>query len=206
MMNQQAALDKAKDMLAKGELPDVAAANVMVVKLMGIKIIHGSLPRDVRSAYMSAVKAGELGRLPKRGLAPEVFFHKNARGTAIEAQEREFRAAVEALRKVYATPTLYIVKGDTKMNATNQVTNQHHTTTSDLITFIVGESYFMRSIGDADCIWICKVLSRTAKQVTVQVDGRIVKKGVKVYDGVECCFPLGSYAKAPKLRADKVSR
>lgn len=102
-MNQRAAIDIAKGMLEKGELPDVAAANVYVVKLMGVLVVT-KLPREVRSAYMAAVKAGELGRLPKKGLAPEVFFHKNARGTAIETQERIFRQAVENLRRVFVNP------------------------------------------------------------------------------------------------------
>lgn len=102
-MNHEAALRVAKDLLARGELADVAAANVYVVKLVGALPV-GKLPREVRSAYMAAVKAGELGRVPKRHLAPEIFHHKNARGTAIELQERIFRQNVEALRKTYATP------------------------------------------------------------------------------------------------------
>jgi hypothetical protein len=100
-MDERTAVDTAKAMLADGKLPDVAAANVMVVKLMGA-CITGRMGRDARSALLTAVKAGELGRLPKKGLAPEVFFHKNARGRAIELQERAFHQAVEALRGVYA--------------------------------------------------------------------------------------------------------
>lgn len=106
MMNQQAALKTAKGMLEKGELPDVAAANVYVVKLMGVMVVPGHLPQDVRRAYMAAVKTGELGRLPKKGLAPEVFFHKNAKGTAIATQERIFREAIENLQKVLAPKSL----------------------------------------------------------------------------------------------------
>jgi collagenase-like PrtC family protease len=103
MMDHRTAIETAKGMLVDGKLPDVAAANVAIVKLMGVLAV-GSLPREVRSAYLAAVKAGELGRLPKKHLAPEIFFHKNARGTAIALQERLFRKAVEALKGVYATP------------------------------------------------------------------------------------------------------
>jgi len=103
MMNHRAALETAKGMLERGELADVAAANVEVVRMMGILVVS-KLPRDVRLAYIASVKEGRLGRLAKKGLAPEIFFHPNARGTAIAMQERLFHEAIAVLKKVYTTP------------------------------------------------------------------------------------------------------
>ena len=72
--------------------------------------------------------------------------------------------------------------------------------------FEVGKTYFMRSVGDYDCIWYCEILSRTAKFVTVKVSGYVdpVRVGIKLdeYRQQEECFPLGRYSMAPLLRAE----
>lgn len=99
-MSLSVATEYARGMLESGELPDVAAANVAIVRMMGVRIIHGPLPREVRSALSAAVKAGQLGRLPKKGLEPEAFFHPNAKWEAMEQRAKIARNDIEAIRKV----------------------------------------------------------------------------------------------------------
>ncbi|MEN6636075.1 MAG: hypothetical protein ABFC56_09505, partial [Clostridiaceae bacterium] len=41
--------------------------------------------------------------------------------------------------------------------------------------FEVGQSYVCRSPGDCECVWVFKVLSRTASTVVIQEDGRSEK-------------------------------
>lgn len=78
---------------------------------------------------------------------------------------------------------------------------------NNLIAFEPGKSYFMRSVCDHECIWTYNVVARTARFVTL-VDQRSkehVRAGVRVWEGVEQCMPLGSYSMAPRLCADKVT-
>lgn len=90
------AMQAANQKLASGELPDVAAANVEIVLLMGVRIIRAPLSRDVRSALNAAVKDGRLGHLPKDGLMPEAYF-KNEWSFKIEAEEERQAIATEAI-------------------------------------------------------------------------------------------------------------
>jgi hypothetical protein len=74
-----------KDKLQQGLLT-LDQANVALVREMGVREVSGKLPRNLRNAFLAAVKIGELGHLPKRGSAPEMFFHPNSRDRAIEMQ------------------------------------------------------------------------------------------------------------------------
>lgn len=70
--------------------------------------------------------------------------------------------------------------------------------------FEVGQIYTDRSACDYDCIFSWKVVARTAKQITLeQENGKIVKRGIRIYDGTETCRPFGSYSMAPSIRADR---
>ncbi len=71
------------------------------------------------------------------------------------------------------------------------------------IQFKVGSTYAARSICDSECFFSFTILARTAKQVTINVHGKTVKRGVTVYDGVEQFKPYGSYSMAAIIRADK---
>ena len=97
-MCQQAALGYAKDLISKGMAP--LDANVEVVRMMGVRIVEGKIPRDLRAAMNAAVKAGRLGRLPKDGLRPEAYHHPNARAKAIDMRNEAARQAIEAIRMV----------------------------------------------------------------------------------------------------------
>jgi hypothetical protein len=71
-------------------------------------------------------------------------------------------------------------------------------------SFQVGQTYFDRSICDYDCIFSFTILSRTAKQVTIQVHGKTVKRGLSVCDGVEQFKPFGSHSMCSIVTADKL--
>jgi hypothetical protein len=73
----------------------------------------------------------------------------------------------------------------------------------EMKTFEIGKTYAVRSICDYDCIYSFKILSRTAKQITVEVHGEIVKRGISVWEDVEQFKPFGSYSMAAIISADK---
>lgn len=90
---QQAALEQVSGLGAD-------AANVRLVQIMGVRLVNGPMPRDVRKALMAAVRRGELGHFKKEGLMPEAFFHVNSKWPAVEARNRARCAAISALQKV----------------------------------------------------------------------------------------------------------
>lgn len=94
------ATHKASAMLETGELKDLAAAQVAIVRMMGVRIIDSPAPRECRTALNAGVKAGELGRLPKQGLLPEAYFHPNAKSHALELRARIANESVAAIAKV----------------------------------------------------------------------------------------------------------
>ncbi len=100
MMSLSVATQHAQGMLEKGELADANAANVAIIRMMGVRIITNRIPKDVRAALYAAVKAGQLGRLPKDGLLPEAFFHPNGRANALDARARVARESIEAIKRV----------------------------------------------------------------------------------------------------------
>lgn len=104
-MSEREALDTAVGMAERGEIP-YDKRNVATVQLMGVSIIRGPMPKQVRDELNKAVKAGELGHIRKEGLRPEAYFHKNGRANALEARDRIFRQSVEALRGVFAGPEI----------------------------------------------------------------------------------------------------
>lgn len=76
--------------------------------------------------------------------------------------------------------------------------------TEDLITFQVGVTYAVRSLGDHNCIFSFTVEARTAKFVTLassSYNKGTKRVGVQVVDGIETAMPLGRYSLAPCLKA-----
>jgi hypothetical protein len=69
-------------------------------------------------------------------------------------------------------------------------------------TFQVGKTYATASACDNECIFSFRILARTAKQVTVQVHDKIVRRGVYVYEGVEQFKPFGTYSMCAIIGAD----
>lgn len=75
-------------------------------------------------------------------------------------------------------------------------------------TFEVGRDYHCRSFADHECVWTFSVVKRTAKFVTLREDHlggghKDRRVGVRVWDGVEVCSPLGTYSLSPVLSADR---
>jgi hypothetical protein len=103
MMNEARAVEIASGMRERGE---TTTPNVEVVRMMGVSLISGRVPAEVRRELREAVKAGRLGHLKRDGLLPEAFFHPNGRGNAIAARERAAREKIAALRGVYAPPAV----------------------------------------------------------------------------------------------------
>ena len=79
-------------------------------------------------------------------------------------------------------------------------------TTSRQSTFTVGQILKGRSIGESNCVFTGKVVSRTAKQVTITLDGSFDgqprKFGIKNFAGVEYINPFGTYSMALSIYAD----
>lgn len=69
--------------------------------------------------------------------------------------------------------------------------------------FKVGETYATRSICNRDCIFQGKVIKRTAKTVTIRIDGKLSVKRICMFNGVEYIKPLGNYSFAPIFNANE---
>lgn len=69
-------------------------------------------------------------------------------------------------------------------------------------TFQVGHTYQTRSICDHECIFSFTILARTAKQVTINVHGKTVRRGVFIWDGIEQFKPFGTYSMCAIISAD----
>lgn len=76
--------------------------NVENIRKHATRVIRGRIPLQVRKNLMAAVRNGELGRLPKKGLKPEIFFHPDHRNGAIERQNREAEYGIAQIAKVMA--------------------------------------------------------------------------------------------------------
>jgi len=72
--------------------------------------------------------------------------------------------------------------------------------------FKTGKTYWMRSIGDFNCIWNVKVIKRTAKTVLIKVDGERENKTcrIRIYENIEKISPLGTYSMNPVLSANYI--
>lgn len=67
--------------------------------------------------------------------------------------------------------------------------------------FYENKEYTSRSVCDHNCIFYARVIKRTAKTVTVKIDGYdIMTKKIYIYDGFES-FKMGNYSMAPIFRA-----
>jgi hypothetical protein len=76
-------------------------------------------------------------------------------------------------------------------------------------SFAAGQLLTTRFVGDSQTIVTGKVLGRTAKRITLQIDGcrpRPVTVGILTdSEGAEICYPLGRYSMAPIFRAEKAA-
>lgn len=70
--------------------------------------------------------------------------------------------------------------------------------------FVVGRTYFGRSVCDHDTVIKLKVLRRTEKTITAETARGEQTFRVSEYQGVEQVKPWGSYSMAPIIGADRV--
>jgi hypothetical protein len=71
--------------------------------------------------------------------------------------------------------------------------------------FKTGSTYATRSICDHDSWFSFEILARTAKTVTIKVNGSIVRRGLSVFDGVEQFKPYGTYSMCAVIGADDLA-
>lgn len=71
--------------------------------------------------------------------------------------------------------------------------------------FEAGKTYSTRSACDYNCIFVFKIVKRTAKQLTFERrDGELQRCGIKTdSEGNEYALPMGRYSMAPVIRADE---
>lgn len=76
--------------------------NVANILCGGSRVIRGKVPAQVLAELRAAVKSGVLGRLPKDGLKPEIYFHPSRKNLAIEIQTRYALVDIANIAKVVA--------------------------------------------------------------------------------------------------------
>ena len=99
MTTLQNAIEYAMDQMTLGKIT-ADEANVMVVQMAGMLVVKNKIPMQVRKALNKAVKNGELGKLKKDGLKPEIYHHKNGRANALTEQKRIANESIEILSKI----------------------------------------------------------------------------------------------------------
>lgn len=98
-MLSQNDLENLIDLVERGEMT-ADEANVEMVRAAKVKVVSGSMPKDVRKALDEAVKCGKLGHYKKDGKKPEVYFHPSFDYLARSEQNKAAKEIVEALSKV----------------------------------------------------------------------------------------------------------
>jgi hypothetical protein len=76
--------------------------NAERIYAQGTLIVRGRIPAAVRKELMSAVKSKMIGRLPKDGLKPEVFFDPRHTNLARKLQADEAVYSIDCIRKCIA--------------------------------------------------------------------------------------------------------
>lgn len=71
----------------------------------------------------------------------------------------------------------------------------------ELARFEVGKTYSTRSIVDHDTVFSFKITARTGKQIQTVVNGKTVRRGLSIYDGVEQFKPFGDYSMCAVISA-----
>lgn len=79
-------------------------------------------------------------------------------------------------------------------------------TTTEITTFNVGQTYSNSFTGDSELFAHFTILARTAKTVTVSVHGKIVRRGLSLWNNVEQFSPFGRYSMSMIIGADKRDR
>jgi hypothetical protein len=76
--------------------------NVEMIRTQGVRLIVGSVRREIRAELSDAVKQGLLGHMKKDGLRPETYFHPDQRNAASERRDSEAQYAIDCIARVMA--------------------------------------------------------------------------------------------------------
>ncbi len=69
-----------------------------------------------------------------------------------------------------------------------------------MATITKGSTLKATSIGDSKCVWTASVLERKGNFVIALINGEIILKKVKSFNGVEYCMLMGNYSMAPTFK------
>ena len=72
-----------------------------------------------------------------------------------------------------------------------------------MTVFQIGQTYYDRSACDHECIFSFTILARTAKTVTIDYQGKVSRRGLSTYNGVEQFKPFGTYSMCAIVSADR---
>lgn len=103
MLNQND-LENFMDLVERGEMT-VDEANVEMVRAARVRVVSGSIPKNVRKALNDAVKCSKLGHYKKEGKKPEVYFHPSFDYLARSERNRVEKETIEALKKLVFSHT-----------------------------------------------------------------------------------------------------
>ena len=92
-------VEKCTDLMQRGQLT-TAQANVLMVRMKGVRVVTNRIPREVRKALNDAVKAGELGHMKAEERKPEVYFNPNSRAKAIDVRNQHERNIIETMQRI----------------------------------------------------------------------------------------------------------
>lgn len=75
------------------------------------------------------------------------------------------------------------------------------TQTASPIKFEIGQTVSQSSACDHECVFSFEIFSRSAKFVTIDIHGKLVRRGIKIINGSETFAPFGSYSMSPTVYA-----
>lgn len=98
-MISQNDIEYLQDMVQRGEM-SAAEANGEMVLTGRVRIVRGKLPKDVRAAFDSAVKAGTLGHMSRNKYLPECYYHPKFDYLARAERSKIAEETISALKKI----------------------------------------------------------------------------------------------------------
>lgn len=73
---------------------------------------------------------------------------------------------------------------------------------TDLVKFKTGHIYATTSICNHEVVYSFCIERRTAKSVWVEVDDKVVRRAIEIYNGAETFYPFGKYSMCAIIRAN----
>jgi hypothetical protein len=72
-----------------------------------------------------------------------------------------------------------------------------------MIKFEVGKTYYDRSSCDYDTIFSFKIVKRSNKSVWIEDEGKLVRRGITVWNNEESFYPFGKYSMCAVVNAKR---